>query len=186
MQSDYTPSEDDLKRFWSRVDKRGPNECWPWLAGTMTRGYGRLRWNKEPELTHRVSWMIANGPILEGLSVCHTCDNRLCCNPNHLFVGTQADNLADMAQKNIVRRYATPPIKNGPHEEDRMFALKIHRAVSELNKLLRDACGRELNVKIESLDYKDVERYARFVQVVAKVSLPGGMVLNYTFDSLVA
>ena len=87
-----------LKRFWSKVDRRGPNECWPWLASTKT-GYGQIWIGEKYARAHRISFSIANGPILDGRQVCHSCDNKLCVNPKHLWLGSAADNAIDRHKK---------------------------------------------------------------------------------------
>jgi hypothetical protein len=94
-------------RFWRKVDRRGPNECWPWLGNTLVQGYGSIGSggrNGKHLRAHRVAWELANGPIPKstghhGTVVRHKCDNRLCCNPSHLEIGTQGDNVADMINR---------------------------------------------------------------------------------------
>lgn len=93
-------SRDDMtveERLWHRVDQSG--DCWEWF-GARNFGYGYMSVDGRKTKTHRLSWEFANGPIPDGLCVLHTCDNPPCCNPDHLFLGTQADNMADMCNKN--------------------------------------------------------------------------------------
>ena len=96
--SEYRTMEE---RFWAKVDKSG--DCWMWLASTGTVGYGQfgvsIKGKYRMHQAHRVSWMISNGEIPNGLVIMHSCDVKTCVNPGHLRAATQADNVADMISK---------------------------------------------------------------------------------------
>jgi hypothetical protein len=89
----------DEERFWSKVQVAGPLDCWPWMRGKSARGYGQAKFRGKTERSHRVAYLLDNGPIADRLCVCHACDNPSCCNPGHLWLGTHGDNNRDMAAK---------------------------------------------------------------------------------------
>jgi len=82
-----------------------PNSgCWLWLGSVNEHNYGRVIYKGKRIYAHRHSWEAFNGEIPEGLKVLHKCDNPLCINPDHLFLGTQSDNMKDKVSKNRQHR----------------------------------------------------------------------------------
>lgn len=88
-------------RFWSNVDIRGDDDCWLWIAGKsiFKGGYGVFGLGNKKILTHRFSYLLANGTLPKDKLICHHCDIRLCINPNHLFLGDQNSNMIDCVSK---------------------------------------------------------------------------------------
>lgn len=95
----YVSTETLEERFWEKVDKRGDDECWNWIANKGKTGYGMVWFGKGFLRSNRASWIIHFGNIPKGMLVCHKCDNPSCVNPAHLFLGTSKDNAQDMLSK---------------------------------------------------------------------------------------
>lgn len=99
---DITLTSKDKARFWSKVEKGGPSECWLWTRSVNTTGYPQFRRGSVKILAHRLSYFMANGAIPDGMLVLHNCpsgDNPRCVNPRHLWLGTQQQNVRDMDAK---------------------------------------------------------------------------------------
>lgn len=98
-------SPGEAARFWVKVAAPNENGCRLWLASVQTNGAGQFGTIESPsETAYRVAWRLTYGPIPEGRQVNHRCDVRLCCEPTHFWLGTQAENLADMAAKGRARQ----------------------------------------------------------------------------------
>lgn len=87
-----------LERFWQRLQKT-ETDCWVWPGPVNAGGYGLIKVKRRHLVTHRYAYQHSHGEIPDGMKVLHRCDNPPCCNPAHLFLGTQADNLDDMRRK---------------------------------------------------------------------------------------
>lgn len=88
------------QKFWARVQKGQPDECWPWTGAIASNGYGKVNRNYRTLGTHRVAFELQHGKVPDGKWILHRCDNPPCCNPNHLFAGTPKDNVTDCFLKN--------------------------------------------------------------------------------------
>jgi len=86
-------------RFWDKVDKLGPDDCWNWTAKTSLDNYGQFSYKGRVNKAHRIAWLLTHGSIPDNLCILHHCDNSLCCNPAHLFSGTHTENMRDMVIK---------------------------------------------------------------------------------------
>lgn len=96
------------KRFWPKVEVGEPDECWNWQAAKYPYGYGQIRniYGMRPALmySHRLAYILHYNEHPGELLVCHACDNTSCCNPSHLFLGTNKDNSDDKIAKNRAGR----------------------------------------------------------------------------------
>jgi hypothetical protein len=135
-------------RFWSKVDRRGEDECWPWIAGRSGgRGgesYGTLRVGslkddtRRQEYAHRIAFCLDRGididALPDGVVIRHSCDFGLCCNPRHLLDGTQADNMLDMIERGRSRRGELAP--GAILTESSVRAIKARLAASEFHHVI--------------------------------------------------
>lgn len=122
----HIPSRDEIS-FWKRVVLGPVDNCWLWRGGiSRSSGYGRASWKGTTTGAHRISWMISTGvDVPPGMQICHSCDNPPCVNPHHLFLGTNADNMADRKAKGRKYRFLTP-------EEDKDIFNRLCRRESSL------------------------------------------------------
>lgn len=92
-----------LERYLEKVERGGPDECWPWIGAYATQDRGAFRWKGKTRIATRVGWEIAHGTAPGELHVLHTCDHGWCHNPGHWFLGTHQDNMTDLKKKNLPR-----------------------------------------------------------------------------------
>lgn len=128
---------DRTERFWLIVDTNGPTvrddlgPCWVWVNRPTRNGYGVFGFENKQEYAHRYSWELHFGPIPPGLEVCHKCDNRRCVRSDHLFLGTQKDNIRDAAAKGRLRTRAYKGEENGSHKLTEKTVLTIRNLCAE-------------------------------------------------------
>lgn len=135
------------RRFWSKVDRSG--ECWLWMGSRHQHGYGRMRvgsrrdGSRRLELATHIVWELTNGPISEGMWVLHHCDNPPCVRPEHLFLGTHAENMYDMIAKGRARHPSLPGESCGHAKLTEAAALLIRARVAagEMQKTLAAEFG---------------------------------------------
>ena len=136
-------SPKDIARFWSKIEIKRPDECWLWISTVRqegVRGYGAFHLYRHSGYftAHRIAYVIQNGPIANDLMVCHSCDVKLCCNGNHLFSGTNSDNMLDASRKGRIasgdRNGARLYPERMPRGEDQGTAKLTEENVREIRR----------------------------------------------------
>lgn len=175
-------SEEDRRKFWERVNKS--NNCWTWKGYCIKKGYGGLTLNGKRFLAHRFSWFIHNGVIPTGLLVLHHCDNRPCVKPDHLFLGTDKDNVIDCMRKGRKfggrgERQAKAKLKECNIQtifemrlrRERMITIGKHFGVSRsaIVQILQRNTWKHVQLKnIEMENVKAIKDYCKFGHPLSK------------------
>ena len=153
--------------FWTKVDRKGPDECWPWKGFVKLSGHGLTSIKGRPMHTSRKAWIVTHGPIKDGLQVLHKCDNAVCCNPDHLYLGTRIDNILD--------QWEQPAMANRGPRDGRRFLLTDEQL--ELLWLMRKegatlrACADHFDISFTTVArYVTAIRKAKLQQLRAKVA----------------
>jgi hypothetical protein len=135
--------KDWRSRFWSKVDMSNRAGCWNWTASISKNGYGSFKLFGKAQTTSRVAYWIGHGTPAGEMMVLHTCDNRACCNPAHLYLGDVKQNTRDMMERG---RHRSGPVKgeqNGNAKLSEADVLEIKRqiAAGDKNQAIADRFG---------------------------------------------
>ena len=132
-------------RFWAKVEKRGPDDCWPWRGAMHRDGYGRAHYGPKSKMyiAHRLAYELAIGPIPAGMDVCHSCDNRVCCNHAHFWLGTHAENMAD-AKSKMRHSHGERSRQNKLTEGQAIHILQCQPAISSTRSFERRCVANQL------------------------------------------
>lgn len=128
-----------IEDVWRFVNRREPDECWLWLGNLSSNGYGQMSVSRRTCLAHRLAYTSAVGAIPDGLYVCHRCDNKRCCNPAHLFLGTNADNQRDASAKGLLAHGSRH--HNAKLTEDAVREIRARRSAGESQYALARTFG---------------------------------------------
>lgn len=119
-----------IQQGYEKFVIKNPDGCWGWTGCKSNPGYGQFRFNMKRERAHRASWIINFGEIPKGMFVLHKCDNRICSNPEHLFLGTNLDNIKDMISKKRHSYIGAKGSKNHMAKLTEKQVLEIRRRLS--------------------------------------------------------
>ena len=132
--------------FWNKVEIQGLDQCWAWKAGVGTNGYGKFRSKNQLYSSHRAAFLLTRGAITPGLSVLHSCDNPLCCNPTHLWEGTHGQNMRDMVNKG---RHV-PGVLLGEDAPSSKLTVDGVKLIREDPRTLKEI-SKELNISVSQI-----------------------------------
>lgn len=139
---------DFVARFWSKVDMRGPKDCWAWTgARTSGRGYGYVTGKCVSPIAHRIAYELLVGPVPDGLTLDHLCRNRLCVNPRHLEPVTNRENILRGTGPSAVNARRTHCVHGHPFDETNTVR-RVRKGTVERICL---ACRRERNATRRSV-----------------------------------
>lgn len=159
----------NAEKFWSKVDKKSPLECWEWKGEIATNGYGRFyvggEGYKKVPATH-ASWNLAGGEVPKGYDLCHRCDNRSCVNPFHLFVGTRSENMldADRKKRTTFHRYPERMPRGERHGSAKISdrdAIKIALSTLPTKVLAREYCVDPTTIRHCKVRYARLQQQAQ-------------------------
>ena len=136
-------------RFWQKVAKGEPDQCWEWTGNRNRCGYCYTRWNGRQMLAHRIAIALTDGGWDSPLDVCHTCENTICCNPAHLWRGTAMDNRNDMISKGRLRSLKGSENRAAKLTEDAVLAIRV-------SEKRTDDLAAEYNVSLTTI--RDIKR----------------------------
>lgn len=166
------PQKNTPDKFWSRVSVTDPEDCWEWQGTTNSGGYGNLSWGGVAAQAHRVAYFLAKGGIdlqtgfrRPGAAkeykqfVLHKCDNRKCCNPTHLFLGSMAENLTDAYAKGRKSQPQSLHTNAALTPSQVREARAAYASGGTTQNQLADrfgVCQRTISAAVRHLTYKDV------------------------------
>jgi hypothetical protein len=138
--------------LWSRVDIKGPDECWPWTASIGSHGYGQFSWEGKVICAHVATYMLTKGPVPVDLNVLHSCDYKPCCNPAHVYAGTQARNNLDARERG--QAYVFGKGEDAPRAKltvEDVAYIKVQRRYVSYGKKLHQVLAKQFGVHPDTI-----------------------------------
>ena len=168
------------ERFWAKVQRGEPDACWPWLGWVGPSGHGRTTFGSSSILASRKAWILTHGRPPLGLCVNHRCDNALCCNPSHMYLGTRSDNMRDMWRE-------IPAAERGPRE--RTGSVLTAQELAELYRMRKEGatlkeCAARFNMTTTTIcRLVTAQRKARLAELGRSVQKTRDDIQNLKSDA---